>query len=84
MTSDAEKNSTHCLICNGRVGPSSRTCVRIFNNVGNASEKPFADTISCLLDIEITVDNIHSVVLCKKCSKSCNEVSPVPVNNYCL
>ncbi|XP_015126970.1 zinc finger protein 37 [Diachasma alloeum] len=73
MTKDAEKDSNHCLICNEKIATTSENCVRIFNSDDKGRGKPLAETICCLLDIDITADNVHSTVLCKKCQESCQE-----------
>lgn len=75
MTADAEKNCTHCLVCNSKVGVSTRNSVRIFGSTSvSASEKPLVETISSVLDVELNEESVHSLVVCKKCFKLFNEV----------
>jgi hypothetical protein len=75
MTADSDKDCTHCLICNSKVGVSTRNSVRIFNDVTVAtSEKPLADIIATILEIDVSEESVHSLVICKKCYKLFNEV----------
>lgn len=75
MTADSEKDSTHCLICNSKVGVSTRNSIRIFNeNSLTSSEKPLADIICAVLETDLNEESVHSVVVCKKCYKLFNEV----------
>ncbi|KAL2733303.1 zinc finger protein 724-like [Vespula maculifrons] len=75
MTADFEKDITHCLICNSKVGVSTRSSIRIFNETSvTTSEKPLVDTICTVLEISINEESAHSLVICKKCYKLFNEV----------
>jgi len=75
MTADFDKDCTHCLICNSKVGVSTRNSVRIFNDVTVAtSEKPLADIIATILEVDVNEESVHSLVICKKCFKLFNEV----------
>lgn len=75
MTADVEKDCTHCLICNSKVGVSTRNSIRIFNeNSVTSSEKPLADTICAVLETDLNEENVHSLVICKKCFKLFNEI----------
>ncbi|XP_076680788.1 uncharacterized protein LOC143375490 isoform X3 [Andrena cerasifolii] len=75
MTADLEKDSTHCLICNSKVGVSTRNSIRIFNeNSVTVSEKPLVDTICAVLETDLSEENVHSLVICKKCYKLFNEI----------
>lgn len=75
MTADAEKDCTHCLICNSKVGVSTRNSVRIFGTSSDGgTEKSLADTICTVLDVQLNEKNVHSLVVCKKCFKLFNEV----------
>ncbi|XP_078035837.1 uncharacterized protein LOC144469440 [Augochlora pura] len=75
MTADSEKDSTHCLICNSKVGVSTRNSIRIFNDSSHtSSEKPLVDIICAVLETDLNEENVHSVVICKKCYKLFNEV----------
>ncbi|XP_076644623.1 uncharacterized protein LOC143354426 [Halictus rubicundus] len=75
MTADSEKDSTHCLICNSKVGVSTRNSIRIFNeNAFTSSEKPLVDIICAVLETDLNEENVHSLVVCKKCYKLFNEV----------
>ncbi|XP_012234087.1 zinc finger protein ZFP2-like isoform X2 [Linepithema humile] len=76
MTADSDKDSTHCLVCDSKVGVSTRNSVRIFNDsaVTSASEKPLAEIIADVLEIEVNEKSVHSLVICKKCFKLFNEI----------
>nr|XP_050856936.1 zinc finger protein 724-like [Vespula vulgaris]XP_050856943.1 zinc finger protein 724-like [Vespula vulgaris]XP_050856953.1 zinc finger protein 724-like [Vespula vulgaris] len=75
MTADFEKDITHCLICNSKVGVTTRSSIRIFNETSvTTSEKPLVDTICTVLEISINEESAHSLVICKKCYKLFNEV----------
>ncbi|KAG7210531.1 hypothetical protein KM043_012051 [Ampulex compressa] len=75
MTADSEKDSTHCLVCNSKVGVSTRNSIRIFSETSfTSSEKPLADTICAVLETDINEENVHSLVICKKCYKLFNEI----------
>ncbi|XP_012265939.1 zinc finger protein ZFP2-like isoform X2 [Athalia rosae] len=75
MTADAEKDCTHCLICNSKVGVSTRNSVKIFGSTSvAATEKPLVDIICSVLDVELNKESVHSLVVCKKCFKLFNEV----------
>lgn len=75
MTADFEKDVTHCLICNSKVGVSTRSSIRIFNeNSITVSERPLVDIICTVLETNINEESVHSLVICKKCYKLFNEV----------
>lgn len=75
MTADSDKDCTHCLVCNSKVGVSTRNSVRIFNDATvSTSEKPLTDVIAAILGINVTEQSVHSLVICKKCFKLFNEV----------
>ncbi|XP_076756055.1 uncharacterized protein LOC143426465 [Xylocopa sonorina] len=75
MTADSEKDNTHCLICNSKVGVSTRNSIRIFNeNSVTSSEKPLVDIICTVLETDLNEENVHSRVICKKCYKLFNEI----------
>ncbi|KAF3424864.1 hypothetical protein E2986_05590 [Frieseomelitta varia] len=83
MTADSEKDSTHCLICNSKVGVSTRNSIRIFNeNSVTSSEKPLLDVICTVLEIDLNEENVHSLVICKKCFKLFNEVNEILINEF--
>jgi len=84
MTADTEKEqnaapkSTHCLICNSRVGVSTRNSLEIFHKtVVTTSERPLSYTIGAVLGQEMSEDSVHSNVICKKCFKLINEVDEI-------
>lgn len=80
MTADSEKDSTHCLICNSKVGVSTRNSIRIFNeNSLTSSEKPLVDIICTVLETDLNEENVHSLVICKKCYKLFNEVNEIRI-----
>ncbi|XP_011256418.1 zinc finger protein 431 isoform X1 [Camponotus floridanus] len=71
----ADKDCTHCLVCNSKAGVSTRNSVRIFNDSTNTtSEKSLADIIATVLKKDINEESVHSLVICKKCFKLFNEV----------
>lgn len=84
MTADTEKEqgtapkSTHCLICNSRVGVSTRNSLEIFHKtIVTTSERPLSYTIGAVLGQEMSEDSVHSNVICKKCFKLINEVDEI-------
>nr|CAD7258250.1 unnamed protein product [Timema shepardi] len=87
MTADTDKeqtqnskNNTYCLLCNSRVGVSSRNSLEIFQNTYvTSSERPVASSIGAFLEHEITEDTVHSNVICKKCYKLLNEADEIEV-----
>lgn len=80
MTADSEKDSTHCLICNSKVGVSTRNSIRIFNeNSVTSSEKSLVDAICTVLETDLNEENVHSLVICKKCYKLFNEVNEISI-----
>lgn len=75
MTADSDKDCTHCLVCNSKVGVSTRNSVRIFNDsTVTTSEKPLADVIATVLETDVNEESVHSLVICKKCFKLFTEV----------
>ncbi|KAK7868949.1 hypothetical protein R5R35_002583 [Gryllus longicercus] len=99
VTADNEKEqsstpkNTNCLICNSRLGVSSRNSCEIFHKtLLTSSEKPVSTLIGTFLEQEVTEDSVHSHVICKKCYKLLNEADEIEcrlseikldlVNNY--
>lgn len=78
MTADTERipssKNTTCLICDASVGVSTRNSCPIFHQHVTTSDKPIYKIIDLVLDLEVTEDLVHSVVVCKKCFKLLNEV----------
>lgn len=75
MTADSKKNSTHCLVCNSKIGVSTRNSIQVFNDTSLLpSNKSLIDTICTVLKTEINQETVHSLVICKKCYKLFNEV----------
>ncbi|KAK5640574.1 hypothetical protein RI129_011385 [Pyrocoelia pectoralis] len=73
--SAAVKENPHCLICNARVGVSTRTSLQIFGKESQtSSERPISQVISQVLEENITEDSVHSLLLCKKCFKLFDEL----------
>ncbi|KAF5277010.1 hypothetical protein FQR65_LT16089 [Abscondita terminalis] len=88
--SAAAKENPHCLICNARVGVSTRTSLQIFSkevihhrsnhhvtiNFQNqtCTEKPISLVIAQVLEEKITEDSVHSLLICKKCFKLFDEL----------
>lgn len=73
MTTDTEKFYSNCFICNSKL--STRNTVQIFNEKsGSRSERPLAETVFSVLDIESDCNDPHSSVICRKCKKLFEEV----------
>ncbi|XP_033210509.1 zinc finger protein 585A-like isoform X2 [Belonocnema kinseyi] len=73
MTSDSEKCHSNCLICNSKL--SSRNTVPIFSEKsGSRPERPLAEIIFSVLEIDISSISAHSNVICRKCKKLFEEV----------
>jgi len=69
------KDSIQCLVCNNKIGVSTRNSVRIFDDSSyTLSEKPLVDVISAVLKTDINKESVHSLIICKKCFKLFNEV----------
>ncbi|XP_032667216.1 zinc finger protein 676-like isoform X2 [Odontomachus brunneus] len=74
MTADADKDCSHCLVCNSKVGVSARNSVRIFSTSSvTASGKGLLEIIAAILEIDVSEDSVHSLVICRKCYKLFNE-----------
>lgn len=72
---DFDKDSIQCLVCNSKIGISTRNSIRIFDESNcTVSEKPLVDVISAVLEIDISEESVHSHVICRKCFKLFNEV----------
>ena len=77
MTSEEvkETKNSNCIICYGRIGVTSKTCIRIFDdNALTNSDKPIASVLNSVLQTPIDKENACSTVLCRKCLKLVNEV----------
>ncbi|XP_066994648.2 zinc finger protein 543 isoform X2 [Anabrus simplex] len=80
---DREQNSApkniRCLICNSRLGVSSRNSCEIFhkNVCTSTTERPISFIIGAVLEHEISEDTVHSNVICKKCFKLLDEVDEI-------
>ncbi|KAF5299695.1 hypothetical protein FQA39_LY11490 [Lamprigera yunnana] len=73
--SAAVKENPHCLVCNARVGVSTRTSLQIFSRENQTcTEKPISQVMSQVLEEKISEDSVHSLLLCKKCFKLFDEV----------
>ncbi|XP_044730152.1 zinc finger protein 287-like [Chrysoperla carnea] len=70
-TSETEiRDKMHCLICDSRVGVSTRNSVSIFSKqIQTISGSPMNSLISKIVDKELNEENVHSLVVCKKCFK---------------
>lgn len=72
---DSDKDTIQCLVCDSKIGVSTRNSIRIFDKSSyTVSEKPLVDVISAVLEIDISKESVHSLVICKKCFKLFNEV----------
>lgn len=67
-------NNTICLICDASMGVSTRKCCPIFEQRVSSSDRTIVSVISCILGVNLTEEDVHSNVVCKKCFKTCNEV----------
>lgn len=67
-------NNTVCLICDASMGVSTRKCCPIFEQRVSSSDRTIVSVISCILGVNLTEEDVHSNVVCKKCFKACNEV----------
>ena len=73
MTADSEKCYSQCLICNSKL--STRNTVPIFGEKsGSRPERPLAEVIFSVLEIEANSSNLHSNIICRKCKKLFEEV----------
>ena len=73
MTADSEKYHSNCFICNSKL--STRNTVPIFGEKsGSRPERPLAEIIFSVLEIDVTSNNAHSNVICRKCKKLFDEV----------
>lgn len=72
---DSDKDSIQCLVCDSKIGVSTRNSIRIFDDSSyTVNEKSLVDVISAVLEIDINEESVHSLVICKKCFKLFNEV----------
>lgn len=75
MADDKDKDSIQCLVCDSKIGVSTRNSIRIFDDSSyTVTEKSLVDVISAVLEIDINEESVHSLVICKKCFKLFNEV----------
>lgn len=63
MTADTENKSVHCLLCNSRVGVSTRNSCFIFQQNVTTSDRTVAATIGLVLNQEVTEETAHSDVV---------------------
>ncbi|GJQ84223.1 hypothetical protein Trydic_g2891 [Trypoxylus dichotomus] len=75
MCSKEVKENPHCLVCNGRVGVSTRNSLQIFNKeTQTCSDRPLSFIMSQVLGMDVKEETVHSLLICKKCFKLFNEV----------
>lgn len=80
---DPDKNSIQCLVCDSKIGVSTRNSIRIFDDSSyTVTEKSLVDVISAVLEIDINEESAHSLVICKKCFKLFNEVRQLRKQRY--
>ncbi|KAL0114616.1 hypothetical protein PUN28_011724 [Cardiocondyla obscurior] len=73
---DSDKDSIQCLVCNNKIGTSSRNSIHIFDDSNcTVNDKSLAGVISAVLETDITEESVHSPIICKKCFKLFNEIS---------
>ncbi|XP_011506031.1 PREDICTED: zinc finger protein 502-like isoform X2 [Ceratosolen solmsi marchali] len=76
MTEDSEKDVLYCLLCDNKIGISSRNSICIFeDNAITSSEKPIIDILCSLLQVTINKENARSEIICKKCFRLINEAN---------
>ncbi|XP_044766227.1 zinc finger protein 616-like isoform X2 [Coccinella septempunctata] len=94
MSAGLINHNSLCLICNGSC-ITSRNSIQIFNEeTTTCSEKPLIAILSRVLDKDITVQSVHSKLICKKCFKlfdeldelemRCDEIRGELIRNYKL
>lgn len=76
--SEHERSSTAtsntCLICDGSTGVSARNAISIFQHRVSSSDRTVVKVIDGVLGITLSSDDVHSIVVCRRCFKSLNEV----------
>uniref|UniRef100_A0A8D8Q189 Zinc finger protein 484 n=1 Tax=Cacopsylla melanoneura TaxID=428564 RepID=A0A8D8Q189_9HEMI len=73
--SRGSKSST-CLLCDAST-QSSRNTFAIFTQPVSTSDRKLVQVLSSVLNVDLKENSIHSVVICKKCYKVCNEVDEI-------
>lgn len=79
MATDLEQQnssatSNTCLICDGSTGVSARNAISIFQNRVASSDRTVVKVIDGVLGITLSSEDVHSIVVCRRCFKSLNEV----------
>ncbi|XP_008553025.1 zinc finger protein 723 [Microplitis demolitor] len=68
------KEMLFCLICNIKFSTSTRNSIKIFDKSSVCdSQKSILSALNLVLETEVTAENVHSDVICKKCYKLFNE-----------
>lgn len=74
------KENPHCLVCNGRVGVSTRNSLQIFSkDTTTCSERPLCSVMTQVLGTDIKEDTVHTLLICKKCFKLFDEVDELEI-----
>ncbi|XP_060867165.1 zinc finger protein 234-like [Metopolophium dirhodum] len=66
--------SNTCLICDGSTGVSARNAISIFQHRVSSSDRTVVKVIDGVLGIILSSEDVHSIVVCRRCFKSLNEV----------
>lgn len=66
--------SNTCLICDGSTGVSARNAISIFRHRVTSSDRTVVKVIDGVLGITLSSEDVHSIVVCRRCFKSLNEV----------
>lgn len=72
--SSTATSSNTCLICDGSTGVSARNAISIFQHRVSSSDRTVVKVIDGVLGITLSSEDVHSVVVCRRCFKSLNEV----------
>ncbi|KAJ0170610.1 hypothetical protein K1T71_013981 [Dendrolimus kikuchii] len=73
-----------CLICNAKTGVTLRSsAIILFGEHTNLpSGRKLPEVVSEIIDKPVVKDNVHSDIICKKCSKTCNEYDALQLKLY--
>ncbi|KAI5704995.1 hypothetical protein M8J75_010858 [Diaphorina citri] len=72
----AKNKSKTCLVCDGST-QSLRNTFSIFIQPVSTSDKKIVEILSTVLNADLKENSVHSVVICKKCYKVCNDIDEI-------
>ncbi|KAI5737650.1 hypothetical protein M8J76_015387 [Diaphorina citri] len=72
----AKNKSKTCLVCDGST-QSLRNTFSIFIQPVSTSDKKIVEILSTVLNTDLKENSVHSVVICKKCYKVCNDIDEI-------